>query len=160
MNPENSVTYPKINGNEKFSCQQAKTFFSNIERPKRSFVTETENKVVLRKTILATKMQRRCFFCDMKLKEAQFRCQLTKTYFPSEWNLKQRVFSQKTKIAAFCDIKLEAFNLVATKPKDGFGKIKGQKRSFGRKKRKSLYSETYCWKQRNLAGKRRKRFVE
>ena len=40
-------------------------FFSNIERPKCSLVTETENKVVLRKTILrqrklAKREQNRC----------------------------------------------------------------------------------------------------
>ena len=40
--------------------------------------------------------------------------------------------------------KLQASNLVATKPKDGLGKMKGQKRSFGREERKSLSSETYC----------------
>ena len=40
-------------------------FFSNVERPKCSLVTETENKVVLRKTILrqrklAKREQNRC----------------------------------------------------------------------------------------------------
>ena len=44
--------------------------------------------------------------------------------------------------ATFCVIQLEASNLVGTKPKDGFGKIKGQKRSFGTKERKSLTSGT------------------
>ena len=51
-------------------------------------------------------------------------------------------FVAKNWIAAFCDIKLEVSNLVGTKPKDGFGKIKGQKRSFGTKEMKSLFSET------------------
>ena len=64
-------------------------------------------------------------FCAIKLSGTSFR-------------------NENAKIAAFCDIKLEASNLVATKPNDGLGKIKGQKRSFGRKERKSLFSETYC----------------
>ena len=58
--------------------------------------------------------------------------------------LQTACFLAKSYIAAFCDMKLEASNSVATKPNDGFGKIKGQKRSFGRKERKSLFSETYC----------------
>ena len=58
--------------------------------------------------------------------------------------LKTACFLAKSEIAAFCHIKLEASNSVATKPNDGFGKIKAQKRSFGRKERKSLFSETYC----------------
>ena len=48
---------------------------------------------------------------------------------------------------------LQASNLVATKQKDGSGKMKGQKPSFGREERKSLFWETYSWKQRNLAGR-------
>ena len=58
--------------------------------------------------------------------------------------LKTACFLAKSQITAFCDIKLAASNLVATKPKDGLGKIKGQKRSFGSKERKSLFPETYC----------------
>ena len=58
--------------------------------------------------------------------------------------LKRACFLAKNQIAAFCDIKLAASNLVATKPKDGLGKIKGQKRSFGSKERKSSFPETYC----------------
>ena len=50
---------------------------------------------------------------------------------------KTACFLAKNQIAVFCDIKLEASNLVATKPKDGLGKIKGQKRSFGREERKA-----------------------
>ena len=56
--------------------------------------------------------------------------------------LKTACFLAKSQITAFCDIKLVASNLVATKPKDGLGKIKGQKRSFGSKERKSLFPET------------------
>ena len=50
-------------------------FFSNIERPKCSLVTETENKVVLRKTIL-----RRCKLA----KREQNRC-LSKLEWKSGW---------------------------------------------------------------------------
>ena len=39
--------------------------------------------------------------------------------------LKTACFLAKSQITAFCDIKLAASNLVATKPKDGLGKIKG-----------------------------------
>ena len=51
-------------------------------------------------------------------------------------------FLAENKIAAFSDIKFEASNFVANKPKHVFRMIKGQKRSLTRKKRKSLLSET------------------
>ena len=44
-------------------------------------------------------------------------------------------------MAAFCDIKLEACNLAATKPKHVFGKIKRQKCSLLTKPRKWLLSD-------------------
>ena len=50
-------------------------------------------------------------------------------------------FLAKNKIAAFSDIKFEASNFVANKPKHVFRIKKGQKRSLTRKKRKSLLSE-------------------
>ena len=44
--------------------------------------------------------------------------------------LKTACFLAKNQIAAFCDIKLAASNLVATKPKDGLVKIKRSKAQF------------------------------
>ena len=67
------------------SCQQAKTFFGSIERPKCSLVTETENKVVLRKTILrqrnsAKRKQNRCF-SKIKWKSGWLAAYWKKTFF-------------------------------------------------------------------------------
>ena len=67
------------------SCQQAKTSFGNIERPKCSLVTETETKAVLRKKILrqrnsAKRKQNRCF-SKIKWKSGWLAAYWKKTFF-------------------------------------------------------------------------------
>ena len=72
--------------------------------------------------------------------------------------LKTAFFLAKDLIAAFCDIKLEASNLAATKPKDVFGKIKRQECSLGTKKGKVCSQKGNAENSVTLLENERKRF--
>ena len=84
-------------------------FFSNIERPKCSLVTETENKVVLRKTILrqrnlAKRKQNRCL-SKIKWKSGWLPAYWKKTFFWCNSTENNNITENKPK-HVFCAIKL------------------------------------------------------
>ena len=91
-------------------CTQTKTCFS-CNTAERSLFTHTQKNTLLCDTKLKPALTRykrnrlkRSFedavFCNLKLKKAQFRCQLTKTYF-HPMKLKTACFLPKSQIAAF-----------------------------------------------------------
>ena len=91
-------------------CTQTKTCFS-CNTAERSLFTHTQKNTLLCDTKSKPALTRykrnrlkRSFedavFCNIKLKKAQFRCQLTKTYF-HPMKLKTACFLPKSQIAAF-----------------------------------------------------------
>ena len=151
------------------SCQQAKTFFGSIERPKCSLVTETENKVVLRKTILrqrnsAKRKQNRCF-SKIKWKSGWLAAYWKKTFFWCNktennpilqqtnqtcflcYKAESNIFLQrKRKNAFFCDIKLKAARFCCQHTKTYFRYYESRKRAFRNGKRNHCLFVTKCSK--------------
>ena len=78
--------------------------------------------------VLAKKKQKHCFF--------RYKAQTSSISLPTNqkifrcYKAHAACFPTKNQMAAFCDIKLEACNLAATKPKHVFGKMKRQKALF------------------------------
>ena len=116
------------------SCQQAKTYFGNIERPKCCLVTETENKVVLRKTILrqrnsAKRKQNRCF-SKIKWKSGWLAAYWKKTFSWCNKSENNPILQQKSKNAFFWDTKLKAARFCCQPTKTYFRYYETRKRVF------------------------------
>ena len=137
-------------------------FFINIERPNCSLVAETENKVVLRKTIqrqrkLAKREQNRCL-SKLEWKSGWLSAYWKKTFYwcnSTENNPElqqtnrnmlfvlyswiQRVLARKKQKRFFCDIKLKAARFCCQHTEKVFSLLWDSKKGIPKRKTKSLF---------------------